>query len=154
MSQKDFEPITGQLGISGTSYGIQFGVINGKWAIRLLRGKGVIDCNIFHNETDEELPNRERIIAWILNAIPMNVNSYQVQITVGFLIKQTQNNREKKKVLMSLRDAEEIELKGVPEVELKKSIIHGWVMENKFIKFCPYCGFRITNCPNCGKRFN
>ena len=95
MSQKDFEPLTGQLGISGTSYYIQLGLINNKWVIKLLRGKEIIDSYIFNDIMPNELPNRERIIAWILNAIPMNINSYQVQITVGFLIKQAQNNREK-----------------------------------------------------------
>ncbi|GAH54384.1 unnamed protein product, partial [marine sediment metagenome] len=42
-SEKGFEPLSSQLGIPGTSYTIQLGLINEKWAIRLLKGKKFID---------------------------------------------------------------------------------------------------------------
>ena len=61
---------------------------------------------------------------------------------------------------MSLRDAEEVELKGVPESELKKPKIHGWIMEEENINkkekltlSCPNCGLKIISCPNCGFKF-
>jgi len=51
MSEIGFEPITGQLGIPGTSYSIQVGKINGKWAIRLMKGKEVIDGDLYNAQT-------------------------------------------------------------------------------------------------------
>ena len=52
-SEEDFRPIAGELEVPGTSYRFQYGSINGKWAVRLLRGKDVLDSSVFR---DEEVP--------------------------------------------------------------------------------------------------
>ena len=50
-SKKDsFIPINSQLGIPGTSYRIQLGLVNDKWAVRLLRGNAVIDTYVFKED--------------------------------------------------------------------------------------------------------
>ncbi|MFX0057990.1 MAG: hypothetical protein ACFE85_14735 [Candidatus Hodarchaeota archaeon] len=157
MSDKGFEPLTDYLGISGTSYIVQIGEINRKWAVLLLRGNEIIECHIFNEIGENEFPNKEDIIKWILNTIILKVNTYQVQRTVNILIEQAKVNKIKKKVLMSLKDAKEVELEKVPQPELKRSQSKSCVIDNQTIKeeekkviFCPFCGLEIKKCPRCG----
>lgn len=132
MSEKDFVPLTGQLGISGTSYSIQLGIINGKWAVKLLRGKDVIDCYIFENLDKNQLLGTEEIIRWILNAIPLRLNPYQVSKTAQIWLKQAEENSNKKKVLAPIKEVKEAKekLSEVPKSEIKRPKAQGWVMEN------------------------
>jgi len=132
MSEKDFEPLTGQLGISGTSYSVQLGLINGKWAIKLMRGKEVIDCYIFKKLDKNQLPGSEEIIRWILNAIPLNINPHHVSKTAQILLKQAEENKNKKKVLAPIKDVRESKekLNEVPKSDIKRPKAQGRVIEN------------------------
>ncbi|MBY9020917.1 MAG: GTP-binding protein [Candidatus Lokiarchaeota archaeon] len=56
---KSFIPLSSQLGIPGTSYRIQFGLINGKWASRLLKGKDIIDSYVYKEEDLRKKSNRD-----------------------------------------------------------------------------------------------
>ena len=47
MTEKGFIPLTSELGVPGTSYRIQLGDINEKWAVRLIKGRDVIDSYVF-----------------------------------------------------------------------------------------------------------
>lgn len=49
-SEEDFQPITGELGVSGTSYRVQLGLIKGKLASRLLKGRDLIDIYVYKDE--------------------------------------------------------------------------------------------------------
>lgn len=101
MSELGFEPLTSQLGIAGTSYRLQLGLINGKWACRLLKGKQVIDCYIFKDTSIEELPNTNQIINWVLASVPFPLNPHQIWRTTHILMRQAIENKEKKKERVS-----------------------------------------------------
>jgi len=103
MSELGFEPLTSQLGIAGTSYRLQLGLINGKWACRLLKGKQVIACYIFKDTSIEELPNTNQIINWVLTKVPFTLNPHQIWRTSQVLMKQATENKDKKKERVSYR---------------------------------------------------
>ncbi len=129
MSEKDFEPLTSQLGIAGTSYRLQLGLINNKWASRLMKGKGVIDSYIYDN-IEGDMPNGNRIVGWVLKTVAIpNINPHQIMKTTQYLMRQARENKEKKKIIAPLQEAKEIELKRVPESELKRPQTQGWVKE-------------------------
>ena len=66
-SEKVFEPLSNQLGIPGTSYRIQRGLINGKWAVRLLKGNSKIDSYVFRDEKSKELMKQHDVVKALLN---------------------------------------------------------------------------------------
>ena len=66
-SEKGFEPLSSKLGIPGTSYRIQRGLINGKWAVRLLKGNSIVDSYIFRDEKSKELMKQHDVIEALLN---------------------------------------------------------------------------------------
>ena len=74
MSNSDFKPFSNIYGISGTSYLIQLGMIHNKWAIILLKAKDVLDYHIFKDVDVDKLPERDRIVKWILFTIPFDIN--------------------------------------------------------------------------------
>ncbi|MHA2397684.1 MAG: hypothetical protein ACXADU_02180 [Promethearchaeota archaeon] len=53
MTEKGFIPLTSELGVPGTSYRIQLGLINDKWASRLLKGRDVIESYVYKDEDVE-----------------------------------------------------------------------------------------------------
>ena len=96
MTEKGFIPLTGELGISGTSYRIQLGLINEKWASRLLKGRNVIDSYVYKDEdTAGGFPNQNLIVGWVLRtlAIP-NINPHQVMRTVQTLARWANKKRD------------------------------------------------------------
>jgi hypothetical protein len=76
VSEKGFEPLSSQLGIAGTSYRIQLGLINGRWASRLLKGNNVIDSYIYKDEdVHGDYPNQNIIVGWVLRTVAIpNIN--------------------------------------------------------------------------------
>ena len=80
-----FVPKTSILGVYGTSYGIQLGIISNQLGLRVFRGKEVILFNKFEKKDI----NANHLTAWIMSnlAIP-NINAYQVLRTVRYLIVQ------------------------------------------------------------------
>ena len=62
--------LRGKLGIAGTSYRLQIGLINGKWSVCLLKGKSIINGLICKDEDIEgDFPNQDKIINWVLRTI-------------------------------------------------------------------------------------
>ncbi len=135
MSEKGFEPLTSQLGISGTSYRLQLGLINEKWASRILRGKDVIDSYVYKERDlggkgEDTFPVLNFIVGWVLRTVAIpNINPYQIQKTSQVLVKQGMENRKKRKVKMAVSSAKDVELEVVPESELKRPKVQGWVKE-------------------------
>ena len=130
-SNQSFTPFSSQLGIAGTSYRLQMGRVNDKWASRILKGTDVIESTVFN---DPDLPNANLIVGWCLKVIAIpNINPYQVMKTVQFLRKETERNWEesKTKVVASATEAREVKekLEKVPESELKRHVEVGWVKE-------------------------
>ncbi|TKJ22163.1 MAG: hypothetical protein CEE42_13190 [Promethearchaeota archaeon Loki_b31] len=132
MAEKGFQPLSSQLGISGTSYRIQLGLINGKFATRLLKGKSVIDSYVFKDEDISEsgIPNQNLIVGWALRTVAIpNINPHQVMKTTQALVKQAIEKKEQKKTFAPISETKKVELEKVPESELKRPKVTGWVKE-------------------------
>lgn len=136
MSSEGFIPLSNQLGIVGSSYGVQLGKINDKWAVRLVKGNEVLDSKVFEETGDP--PNANAIVGWILQVIAIpNVNPYQIAKSVGFVRQEAQRRAEdlKKKPAVSLQEAKEVKLEQLPEdaqMKVKSSQkTVGWVKEEE-----------------------
>ena len=129
MTEKGFLPLSGELGIPGTSYRIQLGLINDKWASRLLKGKGVIDSYVYRDEdTTGGFPNQNLIVGWVLRTVAIpNINPHQVMKTTQALVKQAIKNREERKAMVPISDTKDVQLDKVPENELRRPKAQGWV---------------------------
>jgi len=132
MAEKGFEPLSSQLGIPGTSYRVQLGLINGKFATRLLKGNSVIDSYVFKDEDISEsgIPNQNLIVGWVLRTVAIpNINPHQVMKTTQALVKQAIEKKEQKKIIAPISETNKVELEKVPESELKRPKVTGWVKE-------------------------
>ena len=129
MAEIGFVPLSSQLGVAGTSYRIQLGEINEKWAVRLLKGKEVIDSYVFKEEDVQgDFPNQNIIVGWVLRTVAIpNINPHQIMKTTQALVKQAMKNKEEKKMKPPVSEAQEIELTAVPERELKRPQVQGWL---------------------------
>jgi len=92
---KSYVPLSPQLGISGTSYRIELGLLNDKWAFRLLKGKDIIDISVFKDKdlSTYGIPNQNLIVRWVLRtlAIP-NIKPRQIMKPVRILTNQVIKN--------------------------------------------------------------
>jgi len=130
MAEKGFEPLSSQLGISGTSYRIQLGLINEKWASRILKGKEVIDSYVY-KDVEGDFPNQNLIVGWVLRTVAIpNINPHQIMKTTQALCKQAIEKKNQRKTMPSVSDSKEVELAKVPESELKRPTVKGWVKED------------------------
>jgi hypothetical protein len=131
VSDKGFEPLSSQLGIAGTSYRIQLGLINGRWASRLLKGNDVIDSYVYKDEDVQgEYPNQNIIVGWVLRTVAIpNINPHQVMKTTQALVKQAIEKKEQKKVMAPISETKDVELEKVPDSQLKRSQPMGWVKD-------------------------
>ena len=131
MTEQGFIPLTGQLGISGTSYRLQLGLINEKWAVRLLKGKDVLDSYVFKDEDSHGgFPNQNLIVGYVLRTVAIpNINPHQVMKTTQALVKQAIDKREQRKVMAPVSETKDVELEKVPESDLRRPKVQGWVKE-------------------------
>ncbi len=129
MTERGFIPLTSELGVAGTSYRIQLGLINDKWASRLLKGRDVIDSYVYKDEDVQGgFPNQNLIVGWVLRTVAIpNINPHQVMKTTQALVKQAIRKKEERKVVAPLSETKEVELEKVPESELKRPQVQGWV---------------------------
>jgi hypothetical protein len=129
LAEIGFIPLSSQLGVAGTSYRIQLGEINDKWAVRLLKGKDVIDSYVFKDEDVQgDFPNQNIIVGWVLRTVAIpNINPHQIMKTTQALVKQAIKNKEEKKMKPPVSEAKEIELTSVPGSEIKRPQAQGWV---------------------------
>ncbi|MBA7505443.1 hypothetical protein ES706_04110 [subsurface metagenome] len=129
-----FIPLTGKQKISGTSYSLQLGLINDKYASRLLKGKGVIDSYIYE-DVEGVVPNGNRIVSWVLkNVAILNINPHQIMKTTQFLLRQARENTEKKQILIPAKIVKEVKLKKVSDSELKRPQAQDWVKNSLDLK--------------------
>ncbi len=129
MAEKGFEPLSSQLGISGTSYRLQLGLINGKWASRLLRGKDVLDSYVYKDiEVEGDFPNQNYIVGWVLRTVAIpNINPHQIMKTTQVLVKQAIEKKTQKKVVAPVSETKDISLRKVSDTELRRPQQKGWV---------------------------
>ena len=131
MSDQGFNPLSSQLGIAGTSYRIQLGLINDKWASRLLKGNEVIDSYVYKDEDVESgFPNQNLIVGWVIRTVAIpNINPHQIMKTTQALVKQALEKKEQKKTMAPISETREVELEKVPSTELKRPKVTGWVRQ-------------------------
>ncbi|MBD3341621.1 MAG: hypothetical protein GF353_21125 [Candidatus Lokiarchaeota archaeon] len=131
MTEKGFVPMTGQLGISGTSYRIQLGLINDKWASRILKGKDVLDSYVFKDaEVGGEFPNANYVVGWVLRTVAIpNINPHQIMKTTQALLRQAMQKKQEKQVKAPIEETKKVELEKVPENQLRRPKQAGWVKE-------------------------
>jgi hypothetical protein len=129
LTEKGFIPLTSELGVPGTSYRIQLGDINEKWAVRLIKGRDVIDSYVFKDEDVEgDFPNQNIIVGWVLRTVAIpNINPHQIMKTTQALVKQALKRKEERKVMAPVSETKEVELTKVPDSELKRPQVQGWV---------------------------
>ena len=133
MTEKGFIPMSGELGIAGTSYRLQLGLINNKWASRMLKGKNILDSYVYKDAeiSEGDIPNSNYVVGWVLRTITLpNVNPYGIMKTVQALIKQATSRKQEKKVIAPVTEAKKVELAKVPESEKKRPFAGpGWVKQ-------------------------
>ncbi|MFX1393604.1 MAG: zinc ribbon domain-containing protein [Promethearchaeota archaeon] len=134
MTEQGFIPLTSQLGIAGTSYRLQLGLINKKWASRILKGKEVLDSYVYKDTeltVDKEYPNQNYVVGWVLRTVMLpNINPHQIMKTTQALIKQAIQKKQEKKVVAPVAETKKVELETVPESEIKRpSKGPGWVKQ-------------------------
>lgn len=133
MSGNEFIPLTPELGITGSSYRLQMGRVNNYWSIRLVKGDSVLDSKVFNNvPKPDEVPLGTHLVAWVLSvlAIP-NLNTYQIQKTVGFLRSSAVKRDEElknAKVSAGKAESQNVILEKPPEnVQIKRIEAKGQV---------------------------
>ncbi|HUX99277.1 MAG TPA: zinc ribbon domain-containing protein [Candidatus Deferrimicrobium sp.] len=84
-NSENFVPYSSPMGIPGSSYMAQVGKVGDLWALRLVKGREVLEMGTF-----DEL-NGNKMIAFIIQnvAIPM-INPYQISQSVKALIRQAE----------------------------------------------------------------
>jgi len=135
MSEKDFQPLTPQLGIAGSSYQLQMGKVNGFWAIRLVKGKNVLASKVY-KENPDEIPLGNHLTGWALSVIAIpNINPYQIQKTIGFIrqkaMRAIEDQKHAKKTA-GKAESKSVTLDKVPDnVQIKRPQVSGWVKEDE-----------------------
>ena len=138
-NNQNFQPLTPQLGIAGSSYQLEMGKVNNFWAIRLVKARDVLASKVYKDTpSPEELPLGNHLTGWVLSvlAIP-NINTYQIQKTIGFLRQKALRNLEEQKLAKKTAGKSErtsVKLEKVPEnVQVKRHQASGFVKEQKSI---------------------
>ncbi|RLI61293.1 MAG: hypothetical protein DRO88_13215 [Promethearchaeia archaeon] len=136
MSQnQDFQPLTPQLGIAGSSYQLQMGKVNNFWAIRLVKGSTVLASKVYKDSGDE-IPLGNHLTGWALSVIAIpNINPYQIQKTIGFIrqkaLRAIEDQKHAKKTA-GKAESQSVTLDKVPDnVQIKRPQVSGWVKEDE-----------------------
>jgi hypothetical protein len=97
----------------------------------LLKGKDVMDSYVFKDEDVQgDFPNQNIIVGWVLRTVAIpNINPHQIMKTTQALVKQALKKKEEKKVKAPLTETQKVELEKVPEREIKRPQVQGWVKE-------------------------
>jgi len=96
----------------------------------LLKGTTLIDSYVFKDEdlSASGFPNQNLIVGWVLRTVAIpNINPHQIMKTTQALAKQAITKREEKKVVAPISEAKKVELEKVPESELKRPTVTGWI---------------------------
>ena len=99
----------------------------------MLKGNDQIDSHVYKDEdlSATGFPNQNLIVGWVLRTVAIpNINPHQIMKTVQALTKQAVTKREEKKVVAPISEAKKVELEKVPQSELKRPTVTGWVKED------------------------
>ena len=92
----------------------------------------MLDSYVYKDEdlSDAGFPNQNLIVGWVLRTVAIpNINPHQIMKTTQALTKQAMTKKQEKKVVVPLSEAKKVELEKVPESELKRPTVTGWVKE-------------------------
>ena len=128
MTEQGFIPLSGQLGIPGTSYRLQLGLINEMWASRLLKGNYVLDSHVY-KDVKGDFPNQNLIVSWALSSIALpNINPHQIMKTTQALVKQALERKDQQKAVAPVSETKKVQLTKVDEKDIKRPKVQGgWV---------------------------
>jgi hypothetical protein len=174
----DFIALSAPLGIPGSSYMVQLGKVGDKWGVRLAKGNDILDSKVFHENTGDDPPNANSLVAWVISTLPIpNLNPYQIAKSIGFIRQEAirRNEDMKRKPAVPLKEAKEVELTKAP-IEKKPDASPGWIKEDSAEQkkhahrilptipgsgsssappgsgiSCKSCGNKFKYCPYCGK---
>ncbi|TFF98685.1 MAG: zinc ribbon domain-containing protein [Promethearchaeota archaeon] len=91
-----FKPLTNALGVPGTSYKMQLGLIDEKWASRLIKGNKILAEKSYELLEDEQYPNTNFLVGFVLqNAAIPNINPRQVMKVTESLLSRAKENYDK-----------------------------------------------------------
>jgi len=119
-NEQNFQPLSPRLGIAGSSYQLELGKVNNFWTIRLVKGPDILASKIYKDvPKPEEIPLGNHLTGWVLSvlAIP-NINTYQIQKTIGFLRQKAMRNVEEQKIIKQTAGKEErssVVLEKIPD---------------------------------------
>ncbi|MHA1390980.1 MAG: hypothetical protein ACTSQT_01895 [Promethearchaeota archaeon] len=98
----------------------------------MLKGNNVINSYVFKDDdlSASGFSNQNLIVGWVLRTVAIpNINPHQIMKTTQALAKQAIAKREEKKVVAPISEAKKVELKKVPESEVKRPAATGWIKE-------------------------
>lgn len=157
-SVKCFQPFTNKFTIQGTNFQIQFGLIDGKWASRLLRNNTVLDCYVFREEdlSSSGFPNQNLIVGWVLRTVAIpNINPHEIMKLVQVMIRQIINYRDDHLPYPSIYKPPEPpdDIGVTTNVQRTRPVEE----ESPGVElFCLYCGSKLSMderfCSVCGKK--
>ncbi|MBN2155856.1 MAG: hypothetical protein JW776_07415 [Candidatus Lokiarchaeota archaeon] len=128
----DFVALSSPLGIPGSSYMVQLGKVGNVWAVRLAKGNDILDSKAFHENTGDDPPNANSLVAWVISTLPIpNLNPYQIAKSVGFIRQEAirRNEDMKRKPSVPMKEVMEVKLTEAPK-ENKPVASPGWVKED------------------------
>jgi len=97
--QGKFEALTNALGVPGTSYKMQLGLIENQWASRLIKGKNVLAEKTYELMEEEEYPNTNFLVGFVLqNAAIPNINPRQIMRVAESLLSKAKENIDRKEI--------------------------------------------------------
>jgi hypothetical protein len=174
----DFVALSAPLGIPGSSYMVQLGKVGKIWGVRLAKGNDILDSKVFHENTGDDPPNANSLVAWVISTLPIpNLNPYQIAKSIGFIRQEAirRNEEMKRKPAVPMKDVKEAKLTEAP-IEKKPTTSPGCVQEDKATEqakhahrilpsipgsgstapplkgnICSSCGTELRYCPYCGK---
>lgn len=133
MAEEEFEPLTNQLGVPGTSYKIQLGLINNQWASRLVKGNNILASKVYELDEDQTTPNINYIVGWVLqtSTIP-NINPHQVMKSAQALMNQAKQKMEKREIkAISSKSQQKTEIKDTMSEKEKRKMFQERVKTRK-----------------------
>jgi hypothetical protein len=95
MSENEFLSLTKPLSVSGTSYKLNLGLVEDKWALKVFKGNSLLDLKKF-DISYKEFPDQNLIVQWILQIIVIpNINPHLIMKSLQKLTKEALENKKK-----------------------------------------------------------
>ncbi len=144
--------------LPGTSYDLQLGRMNDKWAIHLLKDKDAIDSYVFKEEdmSVSGFPNENLIVGWVLRTVAIpNINPHLIMKTVHAMTKDLIKDRNDHLPYPSIYKP------PVPPDDIGVATNVARIRpvkenESEVELFCRYCGSELAMdesfCSVCGKK--